>query len=173
MKKIIFICLLTGCFEIMSAQQTEIKGRVTDGQTSKALPGTTISIKGTTISVTTNNEGYYIFSDISAGKIVLQLSHVGYETIEKPVIVKSGITLVADIDLFPVYKTGDDIVLTKDDVDMGALNTEVVSVTGFTVYRYTSAAGTFVRVHVQLTSSVDDTTKSLDLYGGAIIRGAL
>lgn len=70
-------------------------------------------------------------------------------------------------------KTGDDIVLTKDGVSFGSLNTDSVSVTGFTVYRYTSAAGTFVRVHVQLTSSVDDTTKSLDLYGGAIIRGAL
>jgi prepilin-type N-terminal cleavage/methylation domain-containing protein len=70
-------------------------------------------------------------------------------------------------------KLGDDIVLTKDDVNFGNLNSERVIVTGFTVYRYTSAAGTLVRVHLQLATSVDDTTKTVDLYGGAIIRGAI
>ena len=70
-------------------------------------------------------------------------------------------------------KLGDDIVLTKSGVNFGNLNSERVSVTGFTVYRYTSAAGTLVRVHLQLATSVDDTTKTVDLYGGAIIRGAI
>ena len=70
-------------------------------------------------------------------------------------------------------KSGDDIVLTKNGVNFGNLNSESVSVTGFTVYRYTSAAGTLVRVHLQLATSVDDTTKTVDLYGGAIIRGAI
>jgi prepilin-type N-terminal cleavage/methylation domain-containing protein len=69
--------------------------------------------------------------------------------------------------------SGNDIVLTKNGVNFGALNTDSVSVSGFTVYRYTTATGTFVRVHIVLTSSVDDTTKTLDLYGGAIIRGVI
>ena len=70
-------------------------------------------------------------------------------------------------------KSGYNIILTKDGVSYGNLNTSDVSVTAFTVYRYTTAAGTLVRVHVRLTTSVDATTKTVDLYGGAVIRGAI
>ena len=70
-------------------------------------------------------------------------------------------------------KSGDDIVLTKNGVSYGNVNTDNVSVVGFTVYRYTTAVGTLVRVHVQLSASVDETTKTIDLYGGAVIRGTL
>ena len=70
-------------------------------------------------------------------------------------------------------KTGSSIVLTKNGVSYGNLNTNDVSVTAFTVYRYITTAGTLVRVHVRLSASVDETTKTVDLYGGAIIRGAI
>lgn len=70
-------------------------------------------------------------------------------------------------------KTGSNIVLTKSGVSYGNLNTADVNVTAFTVYRYVTAAGTLVRVHVRLSSTVDQTTKVVDLYGGAVIRGAI
>jgi len=70
-------------------------------------------------------------------------------------------------------KSGNNISLTKSGVNYGNVNTTGVTVAGFTVYRYTTSAGTLVRVHLQLSSSVDSTTKTVDLYGGAIIRGAI
>jgi type II secretory pathway pseudopilin PulG len=70
-------------------------------------------------------------------------------------------------------KTGDDIALTKGGVSYGNLNSDNASVTAFTVYRYVTAVGTLVRVHVRLSATVDETTKVVDLYGGAVIRGAI
>ena len=70
-------------------------------------------------------------------------------------------------------KSGNNIVLTKSGVNYGNVNTGSVTVTGFTVYRYTTTNGTLVRVHLQLSAVVDETTKTLDLYGAAMIRGEI
>ena len=70
-------------------------------------------------------------------------------------------------------KSGNNIVLTKSGVSYGNVNTTAVTVSSFTVYRYTTAAGTLVRVHLKLSSTIESTTKTVDLYGGAIIRGAI
>lgn len=68
-------------------------------------------------------------------------------------------------------KSGNALVLTKSGVSYGNLNTSNVTVTGFTVYRYVTATGTLVRIHLRLSATVDETTKTIDLYGGAVIRG--
>ena len=112
MRKIISLLLLVAFFMTSTAQQNELKGKVTDGQSAKPLPGATVTIKGTISSVTTNNEGHYSFPKLNAGKIVLVVTHIGYETIELSVTVTEDILSVRDIALTPDYKTGDDVVVS-------------------------------------------------------------
>lgn len=70
-------------------------------------------------------------------------------------------------------KSGDELLLTINSVDYGNLVDDAVSVDGFTVYNYSTAVGTFVRIKLSLTATVGSSTKSTTLYGGAVIRGDL
>lgn len=62
------------------AQQQTITGVVTDAVSSEALPGVTVSVKGTKTSVQTNSAGRYSIN-AGAGR-TLVFSFVGYETKE-------------------------------------------------------------------------------------------
>jgi hypothetical protein len=66
---------------------------------------------------------------------------------------------------------GDELRLTVNGVEYGNLLQDSVAVTGFTVYKSDTARGTFVRVKLELTATVESVSKSIDLYGGAVIRG--
>ncbi|HET9745343.1 MAG TPA: TonB-dependent receptor [Chitinophagaceae bacterium] len=112
MKAISCFCFFIVCTLVMQAQH-ELKGKVIDGQSAKPMPGVTVKIKGATSSVTTNNEGHYSFTNLIAGNIVLVFTHIGYETLELPVtLLAESVSLLADITLTPVYKTGDDVVVS-------------------------------------------------------------
>lgn len=83
-----------------------------DEQTGKPLPGATIAIKSSSISRTTNNEGYYSLSKLTAGKIILIISYVGYQAKELSVNIEEGNRNVIDVVLSATYKTGDEIVIS-------------------------------------------------------------
>lgn len=70
-------------------------------------------------------------------------------------------------------KSGSDLNLTIDSINKGDLLSEGVSVTSFTVYKYDTTVGTFVRVKLGLSATVEGITKTLTLYDGAVIRGDL
>jgi prepilin-type N-terminal cleavage/methylation domain-containing protein len=66
-----------------------------------------------------------------------------------------------------------DLDLEIDGVDLGNLIQSDVTASEFTVYYYPLTNGDFVRVRLRLTATVGSMTKSLTLYDGAVIRGAL
>jgi len=66
------------------AQSRSISGRVTKGSSADALVGATVTVKGTSNSTTTNNEGRYIIN-VSGTNPVLVFSFVGQATLEIPV----------------------------------------------------------------------------------------
>lgn len=70
-----------------------------------------------------------------------------------------------------VSRLGDELILTINGEEYGNLLQDSVIVTGFTVYKSDTTNGTFVRVKLELTATVESVTKSIDLYGGAVIRG--
>ena len=112
MKKFFCVLGLTSCLKAAFAQSGELKGRITDGQTDKPLPGATIAIKGNLVSATTNSEGHYSFSKLDTGKVILIISYVGYETKELPVHISEGQNTIADVILSVIYRIGDDIVVS-------------------------------------------------------------
>jgi TonB-linked SusC/RagA family outer membrane protein len=73
------ICMLLYMFPLnveLSAQNLNVKGKVIDNE-GNALPGTAVTIKGTTVGSATNDGGDYVLSNVSAGTVlVFQL--VGY-----------------------------------------------------------------------------------------------
>ncbi|MFA5327395.1 MAG: TonB-dependent receptor [Prolixibacteraceae bacterium] len=72
---ILILSLLLGNFAM--AQQTVLKGKVTDSSSGEALPGVSIVVKGTTNGTITNIDGMFTLG-VNKGDIV-QFSFVGYK----------------------------------------------------------------------------------------------
>jgi iron complex outermembrane receptor protein len=111
-KKLLSIFVLTCCFQSAMAQFNELRGRVVAENTKAPLAGATIILKGSALVTITDKEGSYSFSKIGAGKIVLVISHVGYETKEVAVNVSEGLTTIANIDLAFGYRSNETIVVS-------------------------------------------------------------
>ncbi|MBA4407902.1 MAG: TonB-dependent receptor [Bacteroidota bacterium] len=93
---ILILSLLLGNFAM--AQQSVLKGKVTDSSSGESLPGVSIVVKGTTTGTITDIDG--IFTLNTRRGDVVQFSFVGYKTQE---IVSEGqkdlkVALVPDID---------------------------------------------------------------------------
>ena len=63
--------------------------------------------------------------------------------------------------------------LTIDGNNLGDMTTSNVTVDDFTVYYYPLTVGEFVRVRLSLSATVGSITKSITLYGGSTVRGAI
>jgi iron complex outermembrane receptor protein len=113
MKKTLLPLLLV-IFSNLSFSQSNgsVSGKVTDKQTNEALSAATVSIKGTAISAVTNNEGNFIIKNLKAGKIVLEISYVGYETIEIAVTITDGEIAMANADLSQDERIGNAVVVS-------------------------------------------------------------
>lgn len=68
---------------------------------------------------------------------------------------------------------GGSLKLFVDGVDYGSLTSESVTVSDFTVFRHQTAVGDLVRVRLGLTATINGVSKSVTLYAGGVIRGAL
>ncbi|WP_188462066.1 carboxypeptidase regulatory-like domain-containing protein [Bizionia arctica] len=125
MKKRLFIFL----FGIIStvtavAQETVVKGSVTEAISFEPIPGVTIAVEGTVITVETDSNGEFQFLEqVPLGEQVLNLSRSGYTSKRYPVVINEGQVLnitdmtlskdVADDALFTITLSDDE--LDSDD----------------------------------------------------------
>ncbi len=76
----ILLLLLSGA--AFSAVTGKITGVITDGANQQPLVGVTIGIQGTSWGAITDADGRYIILNIPVGTYVLNISAVGYSTVE-------------------------------------------------------------------------------------------
>jgi hypothetical protein len=76
-----FCCLLF--VTSVSAQTTTITGVVSDGLARESLPGTSVTVKGTTTGTQTDVDGKYTIN--APANAVLIFSFIGYDKQEVPV----------------------------------------------------------------------------------------
>ncbi len=72
----------------MSAQSTKLRGRVTDADTGEGIPFAGVFLKGTTIGVTSDLDGYYTLETRENSTDILVCQLLGYDSQEKRI--KSG-----------------------------------------------------------------------------------
>ena len=93
LKFLFFILLISSS---LLAQKGTISGTLTDkDMNNEPLPFANVQLKGTTIGTTTDENGKYSLN-VEAGNHTLQLSFLGYETIEVPVTVKENQTITVN-----------------------------------------------------------------------------
>jgi len=80
MRKWIFLCLMLLLSSVSLNAQTTLKGRVLDGaMPGESLIGASVKVPGTSIGTVTDLEGNFSFQ-LPAGKVVVQVSMIGYKT---------------------------------------------------------------------------------------------
>ena len=125
MKKLIIftIVVFLAGMGIVNAQTTA-KGIVKDIDTGNPLPGVTIQIQGTSMSITTNSLGEYQLPSLPAGSYLLSFTINGYQASELQVELKSGEEAIADVLLKRTQvdeaqnQTLSEVTISSDDLDM-------------------------------------------------------
>lgn len=84
---------------ISEKTDANIKGHVIDKKTSEHLPYITVSLKGTTIGVTTDATGHYSLKNLPLGKFTIEAKFVGYQTQQFDIELKKGKTLEINFEL--------------------------------------------------------------------------
>jgi hypothetical protein len=100
------LVLILFSFITSMAQQRTVSGRIAKENTNEAVPGVTVTVKGTNTSTATNNQGNYTIN-VSGNNAVLVFTSVGYK--RKEVAVGSNTSL--DVSLEEETSTLNDVVV--------------------------------------------------------------
>ncbi len=121
---LIFLLALSGfCLEsIAQSTSGNISGQVTD-KDGGALPGASVTIKGTTRGVTTDLAGNFTFLNVKEGKATLVVNYMGFAPIEKDVTVKAGQSITQNLSMVAFATSlGKVTVLSSREGQQKALN---------------------------------------------------
>lgn len=91
--------LLTG--SLVMAQTVQISGTVTSSEDGLAVPGVSVTVKGTTLGMITGADGKYVIS-VPATTQTLMYSFIGFRTQEVAIEGRTKINIVLEQDVFKV-----------------------------------------------------------------------
>ncbi len=120
MKKKLLILILIGynLSPVLSQKITDanIIGHVVSNGTH--IPFATVSIKGTTLGVNTDETGHFQLVNLPPGNHILIAQLLGFKSSEKEVTIKAGETIEIKFDLEPDIMGLEEVVITADRGDM-------------------------------------------------------
>lgn len=85
----------------------------------------------------------------------------------------SGVLVLNGSTTIEFARVSNELQLSIDGELYGDITSEAIAVNGFTVYRYRTTAGEFVRVELNLEASRGPISRSTTFYGGSVLRGAI
>lgn len=107
---LLFLCIV---FSISYAGVTgKIQGVITDEETGQVLAGVNVMISELSIGAATNMEGHYVILNVTPGTYQLQVSMMGYATINiKDVMVSSDLTTTINVAMKQEVIAGETVVV--------------------------------------------------------------
>ncbi|MCF6279498.1 MAG: TonB-dependent receptor [Flavobacteriaceae bacterium] len=104
MRKFISTMLFGVLFAFSANAQSQgvVKGNVSDGDSENSITGVTVTIEGTTIKQTTDENGNFTLSSVPTGSQLVKIQVQGYETQTFPVTVAENATV--DLGAILMYK---------------------------------------------------------------------
>ena len=108
MKKGLFFVLLAMLLPVMAWAQLTFSGKVLDARTQAGLAGASVSLS-TKIQRASDKNGGFSFTGLAAGNYVLKVRFVGYQAIEKTIVLPAD----GQVELFlkPSIFSGDEVVI--------------------------------------------------------------
>lgn len=169
---IILVMLLAGWSAHAQALTGTIKGSVHDRETRQALIGAQIMVLNTSLGAATNALGEFSLSEVPAGRVSLQISYLGYETILMSNLqLSSAKEMVLNIEMEESIIKSEEVVITAE-ADKGKPNNELatVSVRKFTVEESAMFAGARNDVS-RMAANFAGVQASNDQANDIVIRG--
>ncbi len=102
------ICVLGSLTE--SQAQTTVSGKVIEKGSGEALPFATVLIKGSTVGVVANVDGFFSLVNVDVTGLVLEVRYVGYTTVEVPVSTSSNLVIALE----PINDELEEVVVTAN-----------------------------------------------------------
>jgi iron complex outermembrane receptor protein len=108
MKKGLCFALLAMFLPVLAWAQLTFSGKVLDARTKAGLVGATVSLNSNQ-TLATNGQGLFSFTGLAAGNYVLKVSFIGYQAIEKTIVLPADaqVEIVLKPNIFP----GDEVVI--------------------------------------------------------------
>jgi iron complex outermembrane recepter protein len=115
----LFLILL---FDKVYAQETEIKGKVTDSKTGEAMVGVNITLKDAVYGTSTGSDGSFTLKTPLHTPFGIRVSYVGYVTLDIDVT-KSSVPL--DIKMEEQFLLGQEVVISASRIEENILRSAV------------------------------------------------
>ena len=135
MKKLVFLISIALASQAIAQNITQnIRGQVIDKFTKAPLPGASILIKGSNppVGAASDFSGKFVLKDIPVGRVVLEVTFIGYESLEIPnVNLTSGKEVVLVIEMDESIESLQEITLTAEESNLRTEN-EMVTLSGRT-----------------------------------------
>ena len=93
---LLFLLLAT-----VNARGSAIEGTITDVRTGDQLMGANVMLDGTMLGAASDENGYYLITNVPIGSYTVKAMFIGYESIEKEVRVEADTEYIIDIALKP------------------------------------------------------------------------
>jgi len=111
---IISICL--ACSKVNQISRTEnygqIQGKVLDKYSGDPLPGVNISVSNSLLGAATDVDGSYIITKVPVGKVTLNASFIGYQSVNQTnIIVNEGKSTVVNFELNESSVEGEEVTI--------------------------------------------------------------
>ncbi len=177
MKKIMTLLIALILFSSISvfAQTVEIRGVVTSKDDGMAIPGVTVSVKGTTLGTVTNMDGNYTIK-ISSDAQTLVFSYIGMKSQEVEIAGQTTINVILESD---VQDIGEVVVtalgIKSEKKALGYSTSEVKSeelMATRTGNFATALGGKVAGLNISSTSSQGGSGTRIVLRGGSSITGS-
>jgi hypothetical protein len=142
-----------------------IRGVVRDQETGKPMAEANLSIHSLNKTALSDAQGNYRFESIPAGRYLLSVSFVGYETIHIPeILLESGKEQIIDVPMTPAVGS------LKEAVVLGAGTGGLSSVQAITIEQTLRYAATYMDP-ARVTTSFAGVAAPNDQANGLVIRG--
>jgi len=92
--------------------QTPVSGKVSNRVSGEILQGAAVTIGGTNLGTTTNQEGFYRFNNILPGSYTIRISFLGFLSDSAFIIIRPGENIIANFRLVPAEIEISPVVIT-------------------------------------------------------------
>ncbi len=117
LKIIIPVMLILIRWQTLSFGQAQtsanIKGYVQDGKSGETLPYANVTLLGSSLGTSTNQQGYFVLVNVPTGPCTLRVHYIGYQKSDVSVIVQKN-TPAITVKMKATVLEGDEVLVTAE-----------------------------------------------------------
>ncbi|KAA3656050.1 MAG: TonB-dependent receptor [Calditrichaeota bacterium] len=98
------------------SDKTTIKGYVLDKKTGETLPYANVTIPGSNLGTSSNQQGYFVLLNVSVGPCTLRVHYIGYNKADVALAVKKNMPPLK-IKMQPIVLEGDEVTITAESYE--------------------------------------------------------